>query len=91
MGKSIAQMPDFQVLEAELLKAGFQIDCTEPYEIQPDLQDFFLYSGKHRPKCTFQNECDGESPPSPRWPIPLKLRPVASDFARTSSRVGFIR
>ena len=50
MGKSIAQMPDFQVLEAELLKAGFQIDCTEPYEIQADLQDFFLYSGKHRPK-----------------------------------------
>lgn len=34
-----------QALEA----AGFQHVRTEPYVVRPDLQDLFLYSGKHRP------------------------------------------
>jgi ubiquinone/menaquinone biosynthesis C-methylase UbiE len=47
--KSIDQMPDYGRLERALSGAGFIVTVTEPYEVQPDLQDFFLYSGKHRP------------------------------------------
>ncbi|HEY6394063.1 MAG TPA: methyltransferase domain-containing protein [Candidatus Binataceae bacterium] len=28
---------------------GFKIECLEPYEIAPDLKDWFLYCGKNRP------------------------------------------
>ena len=29
--------------------AGFRLIRSEAYEVQPNLQDFFLYSGKYRP------------------------------------------
>jgi ubiquinone/menaquinone biosynthesis C-methylase UbiE len=50
MEKSVDQLPALDVVESALLKAGFRMDYTETYEVQPDLQDFFLYSGKHRPE-----------------------------------------
>lgn len=50
MGKSIVQMPDLDEVQSALQDAGFQVACTETYDVQPDLQDFFLYSGKHRPE-----------------------------------------
>ncbi|HMD03922.1 MAG TPA: hypothetical protein VKG68_01530, partial [Candidatus Binatus sp.] len=33
-----------------LKSAGFRIECEEKYDINPDLKDLFLYSGKHRPE-----------------------------------------
>ncbi len=36
-----------------LTRAGFPVECEEPYEIAPDLQDRFLYAGKHRPEIYF--------------------------------------
>jgi ubiquinone/menaquinone biosynthesis C-methylase UbiE len=50
MEKSIDQLPALDIVETALLEAGFRMDDTEPYEVQSDLQDFFLYSGKHRPE-----------------------------------------
>ncbi len=50
MEKSIVQMPDLHVVESALTDAGFSGVYTEPYTIQTDLQDFFLYSGKHHPE-----------------------------------------
>ena len=50
MDRSIAQMPSFEHVAGALRSAGFSIISTEPYEIQPDIQDLFLYSGKHRPE-----------------------------------------
>lgn len=47
---SIRQMPDLPVVLQHLHSAGFDKAVTEPYEIRPDLQDFFMYSGKHRPQ-----------------------------------------
>jgi ubiquinone/menaquinone biosynthesis C-methylase UbiE len=46
---SIEQMPAFQQIEQNLTINGFKIMETEPYSIQPDLQDLFLYAGKHDP------------------------------------------
>ena len=50
MERSIAGMPPLDRVQDALSEAGFQLSCTEPYEVQPDLQDLFLYSGKHRPE-----------------------------------------
>jgi len=42
-------MPSMNVLKEVLAANKFEITETEPYFIQPDLQDLFLYSGKHDP------------------------------------------
>jgi SAM-dependent methyltransferase len=47
--KSAEQMPSLGVVNDALSGAGFHAIETEDYSIQEDLQDFFLYSGKHRP------------------------------------------
>ncbi len=49
MRRSIEQMPARQVLEEALVSAGFVIEQIENYEVSDDLQDQFLYCGKHRP------------------------------------------
>lgn len=50
---SMVQMPAFEVVEKQLYEAGFSQINTEKYFVQPDLQDLFLYSGKHDPKLYF--------------------------------------
>ncbi len=50
MEKSCEQMPDLKKVESALLHAGFSIQVEEPYFITPELNDFFLYSGKQRPE-----------------------------------------
>jgi ubiquinone/menaquinone biosynthesis C-methylase UbiE len=49
MQDSMAVMPARGAVERALSAAGFAIVDEEKYFIQPDLQDLFLYSGKHRP------------------------------------------
>lgn len=49
MQDSIRQMPSLPVVETALRNAGFAITDTEQYFVQPDLQDLFLYAGKHDP------------------------------------------
>ena len=46
---SIQQMPAYRLVEAALLRAGLSAIHTEIYEVRPDLQDLFLYSGKQQP------------------------------------------
>lgn len=50
MEKSCEQMPSFEVVESALVQAYFSIEATVPFFITPELQDFFLYSGKQRPE-----------------------------------------
>ncbi len=50
---SMIQMPAFDRIQSSLETANLKIDSTEKYFIQPDLQDLFLYSGKHNPKLYF--------------------------------------
>lgn len=47
---SIQQMPSRAALFEAMSIEGFSIDYTVPYEIQPDLQDLFLYCGKEQPE-----------------------------------------
>jgi len=54
--KSIIQMPDAAVVSRALTEAGFETGYTEKYFIAPDLQDLFLYSGKHDPERYFYPE-----------------------------------
>lgn len=49
MESSCKQMPTFEIIKSALTQANFSIESTEPFFISPDLQDFFLYSGKQRP------------------------------------------
>jgi ubiquinone/menaquinone biosynthesis C-methylase UbiE len=47
---SAIQLPSFDTIEAGLRQAGFDSIRTDPFEVPTDLQDMFLYSGKHRPE-----------------------------------------
>lgn len=49
MERSIASMPRVQHLVSSARDAGFVLRTREAYHVQPDLQDKFLYSGKHDP------------------------------------------
>jgi len=68
MKRSCEQMPTLKAVEHALNRAGISIKATTPFFITPDLQDFFLYSGKQRPEMylsssvrkgisSFQNFC----------------------------------
>lgn len=46
---SAEQMPALELVADALSEAGFRSITTEDYFVREDLQDFFLYSGKHRP------------------------------------------
>ncbi len=50
MLRSIEQMPDIADIRAALAAGGLRVSAEEPFEVTPALQDFFLYSGKHRPE-----------------------------------------
>lgn len=47
---SANQMPSIAEISNTLQTVGFNIIGHETFLIQPDLQDFFLYSGKYEPK-----------------------------------------
>ncbi|GAA0194939.1 class I SAM-dependent methyltransferase [Fulvivirga kasyanovii] len=47
--QSMAQMPALHKVTAAMESAGFAVLELEKYNVEPDLQDFFLYSGKHKP------------------------------------------
>lgn len=50
MRRSADQMLDAETIETGLAGAGFSRVDFEPYSVAPDLEDSFLYSGKHRPE-----------------------------------------
>jgi ubiquinone/menaquinone biosynthesis C-methylase UbiE len=50
MRTSTDVMPDVEEVSIALSAAGFENIVTEIYEVKPDLQDWFLYCGKHRPE-----------------------------------------
>lgn len=49
MLRSIEQMPSLDFLRRALENAGFRFLSYEPWAVPHDLEDTFLYSGKHRP------------------------------------------
>lgn len=53
---SSIQMPSLQAIENNVSINGFYISTTEKYFIKPDLEDLFLYSGKHNPALYFKPE-----------------------------------
>ena len=50
MQRSIRQMPTLTHTLNCLNQSGFSVDKCKLYFVSPDLQDFFLYSGKNRPE-----------------------------------------
>ena len=50
MEHSIAQMPSGETIAHHLRANGFNVLTFEKYAVKADLQDLFLYSGKHHPK-----------------------------------------
>jgi len=50
MKDSAAQMPSLALVKEAMKEAGLVMTKTETYSIQPDLQDLFLFSGKHFPE-----------------------------------------
>lgn len=53
---AITQMPTYETIEGATSETGFTITQTEKYFIRPDLQDNFLYAGKHDPKLYLNKE-----------------------------------
>lgn len=56
LSASKAKMPPLQDIEDAMENAGIQLEKTEPYFVKPDLQDLFLYSGKHNPDLYFNEK-----------------------------------
>lgn len=50
---SMTQMPSMEVIENAMQLSGLKISKTELYNIKPDLEDQFLYSGKKNPELYF--------------------------------------
>lgn len=50
MARSTEQMPSIATVSGALEQTGFLVEEVELYEVQPDLQDLFLYAGKHKPE-----------------------------------------
>lgn len=50
MERSCEQMPTLVEVEDSLLKSGMILNSKHSFFITPNLQDFFLYSGKQRPQ-----------------------------------------
>ncbi|MBO6515003.1 MAG: class I SAM-dependent methyltransferase [Bacteroidia bacterium] len=53
---SMKQMPSMHDMTLAMSKAGFVGLTFEPYDVQPDLQDKFLYCGKHNPSIYFDKD-----------------------------------
>jgi ubiquinone/menaquinone biosynthesis C-methylase UbiE len=53
---SIQQMPSFKRVKSGLEKAGFENVKAEKYFVSDELQDCFLYCGKHRPGLYLREE-----------------------------------
>lgn len=49
MEKSILQMPSLDAIVNALSETNLRVNQLEKYFVTPDLQDYFLYSGKQRP------------------------------------------
>lgn len=54
--QSAQALPSFSAIKHALDLAQLRIVKEEKYEIQPDLQDKFLYCGKHNPELYFKEE-----------------------------------
>ncbi|MDT0559212.1 class I SAM-dependent methyltransferase [Ichthyenterobacterium sp. W332] len=50
---SMKQMPTFEIVREALIDSGLTNIEIKDYSIKPDLQDLFLYSGKHNPELYF--------------------------------------
>lgn len=53
---SIAQMPDLERVESAMTNSSIEITGIDKYYIQPELQDHFLYCGKHNPEIYFDRQ-----------------------------------
>ncbi|MDC8002875.1 class I SAM-dependent methyltransferase [Aureisphaera galaxeae] len=56
MRKGIEQMPKIKTITQTLTEVGFTGITSELYSVQEDLQDLFLYSGKHQPERYFDKD-----------------------------------
>lgn len=56
LSDSIAQMPSLESIVGALEISGIKLLTREPYFIQPDLQDHFLYCGKYNPEVYFNQQ-----------------------------------
>lgn len=50
---SMIQMPTLSQVETAMTNNGFTINSNDIYDIKPDLEDKFLYCGKHNPELYF--------------------------------------
>lgn len=53
---SIIQMPDLELVKEVMKNAGFELTNLEKYFIHDDLEDQFLYCGKHQPELYFNEQ-----------------------------------
>jgi ubiquinone/menaquinone biosynthesis C-methylase UbiE len=54
--KSIEKMPSLQLLTKYAAESNLKLIVKEPYFVDNELMDLFLYSGKHNPKIYFQKD-----------------------------------
>ena len=90
MRKATEYMPDIAEVSLALEGAGFENIVTELYDVQPDLQDWFMYCGKHKPEMYFDPEIrkgsSGFASFADRDEVERGLERLSRDIA--SARIG---
>ncbi len=56
LANAMVEMPSLEEIENAMSSSGMEITEIDRYFIQPDLQDNFLYCGKHRPELYFDQQ-----------------------------------
>ncbi len=56
MAASILQMPTLETVQTAMIESGIEPVGTDKYSIRTDLQDKFLYCGKHNPELYFDEK-----------------------------------
>jgi len=56
LSDSIIQMPILENVKRAIKNTGINLIATEKYFVKPDLQDQFLYCGKHNPELYFDSQ-----------------------------------
>jgi ubiquinone/menaquinone biosynthesis C-methylase UbiE len=73
IARSAVVMPPFGNIKSALEQAGFSVGPYEPWDVPTDLQDHFMYSGKHRPELYLQAKYRDSSSGFRRFSEPEEL------------------
>jgi SAM-dependent methyltransferase len=91
MERAIESMPGESQIRAALSRVGFQSVTVTPFFVTPDLQDLFLYAGKHRPLLYLNPDIRANISSFAKWASANELADGLVRLQRDLAVGGFVR